>query len=207
MFQEKFWISLALTVPTLIWGEMLPHLFHYMAPQIPGARWIAPIFGTAVFILTIIAIASALATAIVWILLGATSEYVIERVVTVLDIACPHAMGLSIPLVIAISTTLGARRGLLVRDRRGLEDARNLTTVVFDKTGTLTLGEYRVVGVVTDGERSDEDALRLAAAIEEGSEHPLARAIVASAEARGVAGATATDFRAIPGEGVEATVE
>lgn len=161
----------------------------------------------AAFLLTIVAIASAVVTAIAWILLGATSEYVIERVVTVLVIACPHALGLAIPLVLAISTTLGARNGLLVRDRRGLEDARNLTTVVFDKTGTLTIGEYRVVAIQTDGERSEDDALRLASALEQGSEHPVARAIVKSARARAIHAAAVTGFRALPGLGVEATVE
>ncbi|MGH7551985.1 MAG: HAD-IC family P-type ATPase, partial [Longimicrobiales bacterium] len=94
----------------------------------------------AAFFLTIIAISAAVITFIVWIVGGAPAQFVIERVVTVLVIACPHALGLAIPLVIAISTTLGARSGLLVRDRRGLEEARNLDVVVFDKTGTLTRG-------------------------------------------------------------------
>ena len=84
-------------------------------------------------------------TLVVWLLLGAAIDFSIVRVVTVLVIACPHALGLAIPLVVAISTTMGARNGLLVRDRRGLEEARNLDVVVFDKTGTLTLGEFRVV--------------------------------------------------------------
>ena len=102
-----------------------------------------------------------------------------------LVIACPHALGLAIPLVIAISTTLGARSGLLVRDRRGLEEARNLDAVVFDKTGTLTLGEFRVVDIATDDGLAPDDALRLAAAVERDSEHPIARGIVrARARAR-----------------------
>ncbi|MDB4910940.1 MAG: copper-translocating P-type ATPase, partial [Gemmatimonadetes bacterium] len=101
----------------------------------------------AAFALTLIAIGSAIATFVVWLALGATPEFAIERVVTVLVIACPHALGLAIPLVIAISTTLAARSGLLIRDRRGLEEARNLDTVVFDKTGTLTRGEFRVVEI------------------------------------------------------------
>ncbi|HEV3050020.1 MAG TPA: heavy metal translocating P-type ATPase, partial [Longimicrobium sp.] len=126
---------------------------------------------------------------------------------TVLVIACPHALGLAVPLVLAISTTLGARGGLLVRDRRGLEEARNLTAVVFDKTGTLTLGEHRVVDVATvDGMTADE-ALRLAAAVERDSEHPVARAIVASAEERGITPPRAEGFAAIPGRGVRARVE
>jgi Cu2+-exporting ATPase len=95
----------------------------------------------AAFLLTVIAVGAAIATAVVWIALGAPGAFVVERVVTVLVIACPHALGLAIPLVIAISTTIGARAGLLVRDRRGLEEARRLDVVVFDKTGTLTLGD------------------------------------------------------------------
>ena len=106
-------------------------------------------------------------TLVVWLAVGATGAFAVERLVSVLVIACPHALGLAVPLVAAISTSLGAQSGLLVRDRRGLEEARNLTTVVFDKTGTLTRGEFRVVDVVTDGSLSANDALRLAAAEDE----------------------------------------
>jgi Cu2+-exporting ATPase len=132
--------------------------------------------------------------------------FAVERMVTVLVIACPHALGLAVPLVIAISTTLGARSGLLVRDRRGLEEARNLTTVVFDKTGTLTLGEHRVVDVATNGLAADE-ALRLGAALERDSEHPIARAIVKSAEERGVPVSKATNFTYAAGKGVSGVVD
>jgi Cu2+-exporting ATPase len=99
--------------------------------------------------LTWIALGAGAATFAAWLLSGATIATAIERLVTVLVIACPHALGLAVPLVLAISTTMGARSGLLVRDRRGLEEARKLTTIVFDKTGTLTLGEHRVVAVHT----------------------------------------------------------
>ena len=126
---------------------------------------------------------------------------------TVLVIACPHALGLAIPLVIAISTTLGARSGLLVRDRRGLEEARRLTTVVFDKTGTLTLGEYRVVGISAVAGVSDEEALRVAAAVERDSEHPVAQAVVRTARERNLAIPQAVGFEAIAGHGVRATVD
>ncbi|HUF12307.1 MAG TPA: heavy metal translocating P-type ATPase, partial [Longimicrobiales bacterium] len=160
----------------------------------------------AAFWLTLVAIGSAVATAIVWVALGAPMPWIIERVVTVLVIACPHALGLAIPLVVAISTTLGARNGLLVRDRRGLEDARNVNTVVFDKTGTLTLGEFRVVAVATVPGVATEEALRLAAAVERDSEHSIARGIVASAAERGLEVPEATGFAAIPGHGVRATV-
>ena len=161
----------------------------------------------AAFALTIVAVGSGVVTAIVWSVIGAKSEFVVERVVTVLVIACPHALGLAIPLVIAISTTMGARNGLLVRDRRGLEEARQLTMVVFDKTGTLTLGEHRIVGMRSTAGVDDANALRLGAAIERDAEHPIARAIVKSAKERGIATPPASDFRAIPGHGVQATVE
>jgi Cu2+-exporting ATPase len=142
-----------------------------------------------------------------WLAVGASAATAIERLVTVLVIACPHALGLAIPLVVAISTTLGARSGLLVRNRRGLEDARTLTTVVFDKTGTLTLGEHRVVAIQTDAGLPDDEALRLAASVERDAEHSVARAIVRSAEARGLTPAAATGFLAMPGRGVDATVD
>ncbi|MFY3742557.1 heavy metal translocating P-type ATPase [Anaeromyxobacter sp. Red801] len=160
----------------------------------------------AAFALTLIAVAAAVITAAGWGLAGAPGAFVVERVVTVLVIACPHALGLAIPLVVAISTTLGARSGLLVRDRRGLEEARRLTTVVFDKTGTLTLGEHRVVGVRADG-LGEAEALALAAAVERDSEHPVARAIVRTARARGLAIPEAQGFEAIPGHGVRARVD
>ncbi|MFC1451674.1 heavy metal translocating P-type ATPase, partial [Bacillus cereus] len=97
----------------------------------------------AAFLLTVVAIAAGGATLVVWQILGASLDFTITRVVTVLVSACPHALGLAVPLVTAISTTLGAKAGLLVRDRRGLEAARDLNAVVFDKTGPLTLGEHR----------------------------------------------------------------
>jgi Cu2+-exporting ATPase len=162
----------------------------------------------AAFFLTIVAIVSGALTLVAWLLLrSGEPAFAVERMVTVLVIACPHALGLAVPLVIAISTTRGAQAGLLVRDRRGLEEARNLTTVVFDKTGTLTLGEHRVVDVTTSGGISTEDALRQAAAMERDSEHPIARAIVRSAEERSLSFPTAQDFAYIPGRGVSATVE
>ena len=161
----------------------------------------------AAFALTLMAIGAAGLTLAVWLLRGAPAEFTIERVVTVLVIACPHALGLAIPLVIAISTTLGARSGLLVRDRRGLEEARDLDAVVFDKTGTLTLGEVRVVRVAAAEGMDPDDALRIAAAVEHDSEHVIARAIAQSAEEKGLELPAARGFEAIPGEGVRAAVE
>jgi Cu2+-exporting ATPase len=161
----------------------------------------------AAFWLTLVAIGAAVITAIAWVIARAPGSYTVERVVTVLVIACPHALGLAVPLVVALSTTLGARNGLLVRDRRGLEEARLVTAVVFDKTGTLTLGQHRVVAMrAVDGIGEDE-ALRLAAAVEHDAEHPVARAIVASAADRKLTVPRATDFLALPGRGVQATVD
>ena len=157
-------------------------------------------------LLTWIAIGSGVVTFVVWLALGAEMPWIIERVVTVLVVACPHALGLAIPLVVAISTTLGARGGLLVRDRRGLEEARNINTVVFDKTGTLTLGEFRVVDVATSDDGTTDEALALAAAVEGDSEHSIARGIVSSARERGLTIPPATSFEAIPGHGVRANV-
>lgn len=161
----------------------------------------------AAFWLTLIALGSGLLTLVVWLVAGREPAFAVERMVSVLVIACPHALGLAIPLVIAISTTLAARSGLLVRDRRGLEEARHLTCVVFDKTGTLTLGQHRVVAIHTTGQNSDVEALRLAAAVEHDSEHPVARAVTLSAAARGIEAPVAAGFRAVPGYGVEATIE
>src|SRR5204862_2446124 len=157
--------------------------------------------------LTGVAIAAALLTLVVWEFLGAPIDFSIVRVVTVLVIACPHALGLAIPLVVAISTTLGARAGLLVRDRRGLEEARALDTVIFDKTGTLTLGEFRVVDLAVAEGTSPDEALRIAAAVERDSEDPIARGIVKTAEERGIALPAAAGFRALSGKGVAASVD
>lgn len=161
----------------------------------------------AAFFLTVIAIASAVVTLAAWLLVGAAPAFAVERVVTVLVIACPHALGLAIPLVIAISTTLGARAGLLVRNRRGLEEARNLNAVFFDKTGTLTRGEFRVVEITPAPGLSAEDALKLAASVEQDSEHTIAQGVVKSAEERGLPLSRAEQFQAIPGQGVQAVVE
>jgi Cu2+-exporting ATPase len=151
-------------------------------------------------ILFYVALASGTVTLVAWWLLG-DREGALVRTATVLVIACPHALGLAIPLVVAISTSIGARNGLLVKDRLALERARNLDVVIFDKTGTLTRGEPVLV------DASSDEALRLAAAVEGDSEHPLARAIVAGARTRGLTVPAATGFEALPGRGARATVE
>jgi len=158
-------------------------------------------------VLTGVAIFAGVLTFIVWQFLGMPIDFTIVRVVTVLVIACPHALGLAVPLVVAISTTMGAMNGLLVRDRLGLEEARNLDVVIFDKTGTLTLGEFRVVAMTTADGVAEDEALRVAAGVESGSEHPIARGIVKTAGERGIEIPAADDFRALTGRGVAATVD
>jgi len=160
----------------------------------------------AAFILTLVALGAGLLTLIAWLALRREPAFAIERVVTVLVIACPHALGLAIPLVIAVSTTLAAQSGLLVRNRRGLEEARNLNTVVFDKTGTLTKGEFGVVDIATEDGLAPGDALRLAAAVEADSEHTIAQGIVQSARDHVLEVPRAEGFEAIPGKGGKASV-
>ncbi|MFC9763417.1 copper-translocating P-type ATPase [Rhodococcus jostii] len=149
-----------------------------------------------------------LLTFVVWSLLGNVDEAVV-RTVTVLVIACPHALGLAIPLVIAISTERAAKAGVLVKDRLALERMRNVDVVLFDKTGTLTQGRHVVTGVVTTTGVAQTDLLALAGAVEADSEHPVARAIVAEAAANvpGDERRTASDFRSQPGRGVRANVD
>jgi Cu2+-exporting ATPase len=161
----------------------------------------------AAFLLTVVAIVAAAITLVSWSVAGKEASFVIERVVTVLVIACPHALGLAIPLVVAISTTLGARSGLLIRDRRGLEEARNVTVVFFDKTGTLTRGEFRVVETTARQGLAPDDALAIAAAVEHDSEHTIAQGIVKSAEERKLPLPKAERFQALPGRGVQAIVD
>mgnify|MGYP003654819232 CR=1 FL=1 len=158
-------------------------------------------------LLTVGAIGTAVVTFGAWQLAGAAIDFSVVRMVTVLVIACPHALGLAVPLVVAISTTLGARNGLLVRDRRGLEEARNLDTVVFDKTGTLTLGEFRVVAMSVAESLAEDEALRIASGIEAESQHPIARGIVKTAEDKGIAVPSAEGFRSITGKGVAAKID
>jgi P-type Cu2+ transporter len=157
-------------------------------------------------LLTVVALVAGVLTLVVWQLIGAPIDFSVVRVVTVLVIACPHALGLAVPLVVAISTTLGAHGGLLVRDRRGLEEARLLDVVVFDKTGTLTLGEFRVVDLAVSEGLTEEEALRIAASVESESQHPIARGIVTTAQEREIEVPAPDGFRSITGKGVAATV-
>ena len=162
----------------------------------------------AAFMLTLVAIGAGLITLIAWLALrSGEPAFAVQRVVTVLVIACPHALGLAIPLVVAISTTQAAQSGLLVRNRRGLEEARNLNAVVFDKTGTLTKGEFGVIDIATTDGLASDDALRFAAAVEADSEHTIAQGIVRGAQERGIDVPRAEGFEAIPGKGAKARVD
>jgi Cu2+-exporting ATPase len=163
----------------------------------------------AAFWLTIIAITVGIATLLAWLLLaGRDLQFSIARMATVMVITCPHALGLAIPLVVAVSTAKSAQNGLLIRNRTAFENARRITTVLFDKTGTLTKGSFEVSGVYSYGDGYDENrVLQLAASLEQNSEHPIARGILRRAEQAGLGTLTAKGFTAIKGKGVEGTVE
>jgi Cu2+-exporting ATPase len=154
-----------------------------------------------------IALGVAAITAIAWTVAVGFEVEVIARVATVLVIACPHALGLAVPLVVSITTGLGARNGILVRNRLALEEARTINTVIFDKTGTLTRGEFGVVGITVIEGWAEDRALALTAAAEGDSEHTIARGILRTATERGLSIPRASDFEAIKGRGVRATLE
>lgn len=159
----------------------------------------------AAFLLTIVAIATSIATFIYWVF-AKDASFALERSVTVLIIACPHALGLAIPLVVSISTTMAARKGLLVRKRLALEAARKLDWVLFDKTGTLTKGKHGVTDIWTTKGYADEDILHLTASLEQNSEHIVGKGIVRKAAERHVLLDKVTNFKALPGLGVQGTL-
>ena len=175
------------------------------AAQASGSRTQA-LADRAAAILFYVAVASGAITFTYWWLSG-DKEHALIRTATVLIIACPHALGLAIPLVIAISTSLGAQNGLLVKDRLALERARNLDMVIFDKTGTLTRGSPAVSGIVAAPGATRIELLALAAAVEANSEHPLAKAIVDEAKRRGLPTLQAANFEALAGRGAQALVD
>jgi Cu2+-exporting ATPase len=161
----------------------------------------------AAFWLTIVSITVGVVTLAVWLALGHTFEFSIERSVTVMVITCPHALGLAIPLVVAVSTSLSAGNGLLIRDRSAFERSRLLQAVVFDKTGTLTEGRFGVSDIVAlDGSLNEGEILALAAAVESQSEHSIARGIDEEARRRGLKVTQPERFKAVPGKGALATV-
>ena len=150
-----------------------------------------------------VALAVVAVTFAVWASLG-NVQFALTRTVTVLVIACPHALGLAIPLVVALSTTIAAKSGILIRDRSAFENARDIDTVVFDKTGTLTMGQFGISDIISFV--SEEELLTLTAAVEKNSEHTIAKAIVKYVEEKGVTVAKSQIFQAIPGKGAKATV-
>ncbi len=160
----------------------------------------------AAFYLTVIALSVGAITLIAWILLGKELAFGVERAVTVMVISCPHALGLAVPLVVAVSTSLAAKNGLLIRDRQAFERTKDVQAVVFDKTGTLTEGKFGVTDIVTS-DKDENEVLRIAASIEAYSEHPIAKSIVEEAEKRGLKLEKVEDFKAVPGKGVEAQID
>jgi Cu2+-exporting ATPase len=160
----------------------------------------------AAFYLTFVAIGAAVMTGLVWGIDGKPAGFILECIVTVLVIACPHALGLAIPLVTAISTTLAAKNGLLIRQRMALEAARNIEVVLFDKTGTLTRGQQGVTDIWTTDEYKEEAILRLAASLEQHSEHVIGKGIVNKAKEQRVHLYEVQNFTALPGLGVKGTL-
>jgi P-type Cu2+ transporter len=161
----------------------------------------------AAFWLTVTAITVGAATLAAWLAVGRPFDFALERMVTVMVITCPHALGLAVPLVVAVSTALAAGKGLLIRDRNGFERARRLDGVVFDKTGTLTEGRFAVSDVVSLDNTDADQLVKLAAAVESQSEHPIAQGITSEAQERGLKWGKASDFQAIAGKGAQAKVD
>lgn len=158
--------------------------------------------------LTLIAIVAGVATFLIWYLTGHEPAFAIERMVTVIVICCPHALGLAVPLVVAKSTALSAQNGLLIKNRTAFENSRKISTLVFDKTGTLTIGKFEVSELKTlSADITDDNLLRFAAALEQNSEHPIATGIMQKAKELSVVIPSVQDFAALTGKGVEATVE
>jgi Cu2+-exporting ATPase len=158
--------------------------------------------------LTVIAIVSGITTFLIWNFSGQELAFSIERMVTVIVICCPHALGLAVPLVVAKSTALSAKNGLLIKNRTAFESARKITTLVFDKTGTLTIGKFEVSRIVSfQKDISEDELLRLASALEQNSEHPIATGVIKKVKERSIPVPDANNFKALTGQGVEAVVE
>lgn len=153
-----------------------------------------------------IASVSGVVTFTVWMLLGREISFAMERAVTVIIISCPHALGLATPLVTAVSTSIGAKRGLLIRDRNAFENARSLDAVVFDKTGTLTEGEFGVTDIKVH-ERTETEVMNIAYTVESNSEHPIARGIVREGKKRNLSLSDVTDYENMPGKGLKAKMD
>lgn len=154
-----------------------------------------------------LALFAGLATLVIWLLLGYSYDIAIERMVTVMVITCPHALGLAAPLVVAVSTSISAKKGLLIRNRANFEGARNLNAVVFDKTGTLTKGEFGVTDIIADKGYQKDEVLAYAASVEQNSEHPIAAGIIGAAKDKAISLNKVNDFESITGKGIQGKVD
>jgi len=161
----------------------------------------------AAFLLTVVALGVGTLTLAAWLLYGRDLAFSLERSVTVMVTTCPHALGLAIPLVVAVSTSLAAKSGLLIRERQAFETAKDLQAVVFDKTGTLTEGRFGVTDILPLADIDDHEVLHLASSLEARAEHPIARAVLDRARDEGLSPIPAENFRLIPGEGIEGQVQ
>ncbi len=158
--------------------------------------------------LTVIALVAGIGTFLFWYLTGETLSFAMERMVTVIVICCPHALGLAVPLVVAKSTALSAKNGLLIKNRSAFENSRKISTIVFDKTGTLTVGKFEVSKIVSlKKDIAEDEIIRIASALEQQSEHPIATGILLKAKDLSVKIPSTENFKAITGKGIEATVE
>lgn len=154
-----------------------------------------------------LALSAGLITLLVWLLLGYEFDTALERMITVMVISCPHALGLAAPLVVAVSTAISAKNGLLIRNRANFERARNLDAIIFDKTGTLTKGEFGVTDLIPAKGQDESDVLQLAASIEQNSEHPIARGVVNAAKEKGIELLSVSDFESMTGKGIKGNVD
>ena len=162
----------------------------------------------AALILTIVALALGFGTFAFWLIYGEPLQFALERMVTVIVICCPHALGLAVPLVVAISTSLAAKNGLLIKNRTAFENSRKITTIIFDKTGTLTIGKFEVARIKSlQSDFDEKEIIRMASALEQNSEHPIATGILAKAKELSITIPKVNNFKAITGKGIEAEVE
>ncbi|MDD4255986.1 MAG: heavy metal translocating P-type ATPase [Methanofollis sp.] len=160
----------------------------------------------AAFYLVVIALSVSALTFVAWVFLARDTGFAVERAATVMVIACPHALGLAVPLVVAVSTALAAQSGFLIRERQAFERGKDIQAIIFDKTGTLTEGRFGVTDIISFGPLGEDEVVRLAASLEARSEHPIAQGIIRKSQDEGLELADLENFRTIPGKGVEAVI-